>query len=247
MTPILDDPAQRLRELAAAAAPATRARADLAADVLRQARQRRRRGRWRRALLGAGCGAAVLATLAASTLLGRTDFFTVLPLSGAMKPTLALDERVILDRSAAPARGDVVLARAVFEGEEFDLLSRVIGLPGDTVACPAGPDGRCPAVEVNGAPLAEPYAAATGTAPFAAVTVPPGRMFLLGDNREIARDSRHLGPLPLEAVSGVAVRIRGVDGQVRTVPGAPPHDGPGDTDNVDPPGPKPETRATPGS
>ncbi len=247
MNHTIDDTAAQLRTLAAQAEPTAVARPDLAAGVLRRARGQRRTRRLRNVLLGFGGGVVVLATLAAGVVLGRTDFFTVVPLSSAMQPTLDFDQRVILDRSLVPARGDVVQARAVFEGEEFDLLSRVIGLPGDTVACPAGPDGRCRAVEVNGVALAEPYPGAYVTDPFAAVTVPAGRMFLLGDRRPIARDSRHLGPLPLDAVSGVAVRIRDADGVEHAVPGAPAHDGPGDGDNVDPPGEKPETRATPAS
>jgi hypothetical protein len=37
------------------------------------------------------------------------------------------------------------------------------------------------------------------------VTVPAGMLYVLGDNREVARDSRHYGPVPEAGVSGRVV------------------------------------------
>lgn len=99
---------------------------------------------------------------------------------------------------------------------EKDFIKRVIGMPGDVVAC-CDVNGR---VTVNGYPLNEPYV--TGQAPlidepsgprdcqsrrFDPVTVEPGQMFVMGDNRLVSRDSRCQGMVPIENVIGRAFVI----------------------------------------
>ncbi|MCR6706117.1 MULTISPECIES: signal peptidase I [Cellulomonas] len=68
------------------------------------------------------------------------------------------------------------------------LVKRVIGLPGDRVAC-AGPGEP---VTVNGVALDEPYLAA-GAIPSQMdfdITVPPNSLWVMGDNRQSSSDSR---------------------------------------------------------
>jgi signal peptidase I len=77
----------------------------------------------------------------------------------------------------------VGLAPSTTEG---DLIKRVIGVGGDTVE---GRDGR---VYVNGAPLDEPYVL-SGNRPTDIdfrVTVPAGRLWVMGDHRAESADSR---------------------------------------------------------
>lgn len=70
-----------------------------------------------------------------------------------------------------------------------DYIKRVIGVPGDHVAC-CNTRGQ---VTVNGVPLSEKPYLFPGASPSAVtfrVTVPPGDLWVMGDNREISYDSR---------------------------------------------------------
>jgi signal peptidase I len=233
--PSLDDPAEELRRLVTAAAPTVHARPDLARVILDRARRQQRARRLRKATAGVGGGLVVLTTLAAATLLGRSDYVTVTQPSTAMESTVHVGERVVFNKKLSPARGDVVIVHLARDGHSYDAMLRVVALPGDTIGCPADPTGQCEAVAVNGTPVPEPYLGATVTDPFPTSTVPDHMIFLLGDNRAVAYDSRAIGPVQLAGMTGVAVQIEDRNGKVRAVPGAPAHPGPGDRDTVDPP------------
>ena len=92
------------------------------------------------------------------------------------------------------------------------LIKRVIGLPGDRVACCDAQDR----VTVNGVPLTEQSYLFPGDAPSENrfnIVVPPGRLWVMGDHRLISDDSRdHLGEpgggtVPENAVIGRAFVI----------------------------------------
>lgn len=89
------------------------------------------------------------------------------------------------------------------------MLQRVIGMGGDHVAQrPGGP------VTVNGKPLAEPYV--MGDDPFSMtpafdVVVPEGRLFLLGDYRANANDSRFFLSEQSGTVAATEVQARALD------------------------------------
>lgn len=237
--PSMHGPAEELRRLATAAAPTVHARPDLARVVLDRARRQRRAQRLRKAAAGVGGGLVVLTTLSAATLLGQSDYVTVTQPSAAMESTVHMGERVVFNKKLSPARGDIVIVHLARDGHAYDTILRVVALPGDTIGCPAGPTGRCEAVVVNGTPVPEPYLGATVTDPFPTNMVPDHMVFLLGDNRADANDSRFIGPVKLADMTGVAVRIENRNGKARAIPGAPAHPGPGDQDNVDPAGPVP--------
>jgi signal peptidase I len=108
--------------------------------------------------------------------------------------------------------GDLV---GVSRPGEKDFIKRVIGLPGDRVSC-CDPAGR---IYVNGQGIDEPYInvnsaldvpptpGTCGSRRFAEVLVPPGQLFVMGDNRIVSQDSRCQGPVPIENVIGRAFAI----------------------------------------
>jgi signal peptidase I len=93
------------------------------------------------------------------------------------------------------------------------LIKRVIGLPGDHVVC-CNTQGQ---LTVNGVAISEPYIY-PGNAPSDKnfnITVPAGKIWVMGDHREISRDSRFNDPggtgkdgsVPIDLVVGRAVVI----------------------------------------
>jgi signal peptidase I len=104
--------------------------------------------------------------------------------------------------------GDLV---GVSRPGEKDFIKRVIGVPGDRVEC-CDARGR---VTVNGVGIDEPYLSSNsvdspamtgscGARRFAEVVVPPGELFLMGDNRALSQDSRCQGTVPIDNVVGHA-------------------------------------------
>ena len=141
--------------------------------------------------------------------------------SGSMENTIMPGDRVITThlspRPIALRRGDIIVFKdpanwLANEGASHNsdrLIKRLIGLPGDTVEC-AG--GGAPIV-INGVPIDESAYLKPGVEPSRSafsVTVPAGRLFVLGDNRANSADSRaHTndgaqGLVPVSDVEGVA-------------------------------------------
>lgn len=126
--------------------------------------------------------------------------------SASMFPTLEVDDRVLVNKLSYDLhevnRGDlVVFERPPSEAESDikDLIKRVVAVEGDTVV---SQDGK---LVVNGVAMDEPYVAeGAETSGVEAQTVPPGHVFVMGDNREDSRDSRFFGPLDEELIIGRA-------------------------------------------
>ena len=134
-------------------------------------------------------------------------------------------------RDQDPRRGDVIVFRAP-TGEDEDWVKRVIGRPGDHLAFNEGwltMNGvparyqRCATEDevrlLKLAPNAEcydevlpngrrhPVAREQGLHPpqgHSEFIVPPGYVFVLGDNRDRSVDSRFLGPIPISSILGRA-------------------------------------------
>ena len=117
---------------------------------------------------------------------------------------------------------DEVMSTVGLESSQTYYIKRVIGLPGDRVACCT--DGK---VTVNGVPLAETSYLYPGDAPsfpFKAVTVPPGHVWVMGDHRGDSADSRYhisdpgSGAMPEDEVVGRAFLIIWPPSQLRDLP-----------------------------
>jgi len=131
--------------------------------------------------------------------------------------------------SPAPAdlrRGDVVVYEVRRDGVPYDFIWRVVGLPGESVEI------RDDVAIIDGKPLqydmvrrdgdfdilrersetssytiALPHdRSGAGPSNHPRITVPADAVFLMGDNRHNAYDSRNTGPVPVSAIHGRAFR-----------------------------------------
>lgn len=146
--------------------------------------------------------------------------------SGSMIPTLLIGDYLLVSKVSygirnpfkddflykwdIPKRQEIVVFTYPVD-PKLDFIKRVIGLPGDTVEI------RNKKVFVNGEPLDEPYVQFTDKdiypmelSPrdnYGPVKVPPGHLFVLGDNRDQSYDSRFWGFVPIHSLKGKALII----------------------------------------
>lgn len=120
---------------------------------------------------------------------------------GSMEPTLHDAEVLFLNKLAyrfgRPQRRDVIVFRCP-RPPHSDFVKRVVALAGEVVEMRDG------AVYIDGRLYEEPYLARPGHFSFAPTQVPPGHLFVLGDNRMVSDDSRAFGFVPLADVKGKA-------------------------------------------
>jgi signal peptidase I len=129
-----------------------------------------------------------------------------------------------------PRPGDVIVflapARASSDRQRRDFIKRVIAVEGQTI------EVRAKQVYIDGKPWDDPHATfltgkpdpaterpsnpllrqcgnlESGSGNSCAVyTVPPGYVFVMGDNREQSYDSRFWGPVPIDDIKGQALII----------------------------------------
>ena len=125
----------------------------------------------------------------------------ILVQSVSMQPTLYESDRVLVNKLAyiigAPARKDVIVFDPPVSNIDEPYIKRIIGLPGDIVRITNGQ------VYVNDLLLQETYLAAPpGYA--GSWSVPPGHVFVLGDNRNNSYDSHYWGVVTLDSIIGKA-------------------------------------------
>jgi signal peptidase I len=122
----------------------------------------------------------------------------------SMEPSLNNNERILINkftyRIEPIHRGDIVVFRYPLDpGKSF--IKRVIGISGDHVRIEKG------RVYVNDKMLVEDYVPVSfeDRLSFPEIIVPPDSYFVLGDHRNLSRDSRDFGPVNSSYIYGKAV------------------------------------------
>jgi signal peptidase I len=145
--------------------------------------------------------------------------------SGSMEHTLNINDRVLVNKMVydfrAPHRGEVIVFHSPgtwrLTPNEDDFIKRVIGVGGDHVVC-CDSRGR---LVINGIPLDEPYLNHDDRSERASpdtfdIVVPPGRLWVMGDNRFFSGDSREqwvqtgnidASTIPVSSVIGRAILL----------------------------------------
>lgn len=144
--------------------------------------------------------------------------------SGSMLPTIQIGDHLFVNKLAYGMhvpfvgrevaqwgrlhRGDIVVFTSPID-RNIDLIKRVIAVGGDTV------EVRNKQLFINGEQVPDPHAnftdphvrSAVPRDNFGPVTVPPGKFFVMGDNRDQSYDSRYWGFADEGDVKGQATFI----------------------------------------
>ena len=150
--------------------------------------------------------------------------------SGSMKPTLQIGDHILVNKFifgikfrvpftalnytlipiGQPQRQDVIVFIYPVDTQK-DFIKRVIGLPGDTVQI------INKKVYLNQQPLSDPHGVHSDqhVIPYleqprdnlGPLQVPPGKLFVMGDNRDESYDSRYWGFVDQKAIIGKAFII----------------------------------------
>jgi len=131
--------------------------------------------------------------------------------TGSMEPTLPTGSRMVVVRSSRANRGDIVVIRYPFQ-PETTMVKRVVAIEGDIVEI------RVKELFVNGGKVTEPYVIHEDEAiypkneslpepyrsrdNFGPFHLGPGKLFVLGDNRDRSADSRYWGAIDHASVKG---------------------------------------------
>ncbi len=159
--------------------------------------------------------AILIAVLVATVV--REYIFTLVKVQGqSMEPTLHNNDRLYVNRFFyTPEKGDVVIFEPASD-PNHPYVKRVIATGGDTVYI----DFNTGKVYVNDKLIKEDYikepTKIKGDYIMSLIkedkysrenpiVIQPGYIFAMGDNRNNSKDSRHIGPVPLEEIMGGAV------------------------------------------
>lgn len=147
---------------------------------------------------------AVVLVALASVFIFQTAVAQATVVEGSsMEPTLHSGDRLVVAKFLLffrrPQAGDIVVFQPPHDSERI-FIKRLIARAGQTVEFRSG------TVLVDGRPLQENYARHDYfTHP--RITVPPGMVYVLGDNRPSSNDSRYpsVGFVPEKNIRGIAV------------------------------------------
>ena len=124
--------------------------------------------------------------------------------SESMVPTLLVNDYLLVNKFVyhftTPSRGEILvfIPPHMDTGKEVNFIKRVVAVENDVLEVRSG------VLYLNGLPMQEPFIKEPPVEDFGPYRVPPGHVFMMGDNRNNSDDSRYWGPLPLQNVVGKA-------------------------------------------
>lgn len=127
----------------------------------------------------------------------RTFIITPVKVDGAsMDNTLKDGQVLLLYKLAKINRYDIV----VVDEENIDevIIKRVIGMPGDTIEI------NHSSIYINGKVIDDKYGVGK-TSDYAEITLGDDEYFVLGDNREVSKDSRYFGAVKENEIKGQTI------------------------------------------
>lgn len=152
---------------------------------------------------------ALMISFVHSNLLLRVAGFQIFDVpSTGMQPTVLNADRILIDlrkyRDGKPKPHDIV----IFHKDGLFFIKRVVAIGGDTIESKDG------VLFVNAHQLQEPYVQHIGNPPpelqeFGPTQIPQGELFVVGDNRDVSRDSRlpDFGSVSEQSVAGKALYV----------------------------------------
>ena len=114
----------------------------------------------------------------------------------SMNPTLQDGDRgysFIITKIIGIKRFDIVVINVGSDGEDKNIVKRVIGLPNDTI------EYKDNQLYINDVFVKEEYLGDVHTEDFI-VTLAEDEYYCLGDNRDISKDSRYYGPFSSDQI-----------------------------------------------
>ncbi len=131
-----------------------------------------------------------------AVVLVRTFIITPVRVDGeSMDNNLKDGQILLLYRLGKIDRYDIVVVK---EDEDDKIIKRVYGLPGETIKIDHNH------IYINGEIIEDNYAFGK-TSDYEEITLKDDEYFVLGDNREISKDSRRLGPFKKENIKGTTI------------------------------------------
>ena len=121
-------------------------------------------------------------------------------ISESMEPTLKVGDRILVDGQGYAERFDVISFQDPEKPNQpkEQLIKRIVGVQSDLVEIEGG------ILYINGE---EQYSRQVTTNSLywrdVRQVVPPGHVFVLGDNRNNSYDSLNFGPVPIENITGI--------------------------------------------
>lgn len=126
----------------------------------------------------------------------RSFIITPIRVNGdSMDPNLKNGEIMLLKKYDKDySRFDIVVVNKSVEGNS--LIKRVIGLPNEKISCTNGH------IYINGKKISDPFAYGI-TEDFKEIKLQSNEYFVMGDNREVSKDSRSFGAVFENELEGI--------------------------------------------